>query len=235
MEKKQYDLCLEVLRRLSKAKILDNVIIIGSWCSLFYREYFKDTTYSYSIKTRDIDFLVPFPTRFQEKVDVPGLLKDLGFVVGFKWPEGYVRLEHPQLIVEFLVSERGKGFNKPYELKQVGLNAQALRYLDLLTQEVIRIKVNDFSVALPHPALFALHKLILFQERRKADKVTKDKEIATRLIKTLIKNGELITIKHIFDSINKKWQKKIIKGLELLHEKEILELLLSKRSFTHVL
>jgi len=48
------------------------------------------------------------------KADVVELLKDLGFVVGFTGSKGYIRLQHPQLIVEFFGPERGKGSGEPY-------------------------------------------------------------------------------------------------------------------------
>lgn len=60
---KQYDLCLEVLRRLQKVGVLREVMIIGSWCIYFYRNYFSDIDYTSSIRTRDIDFLVPIPVQ----------------------------------------------------------------------------------------------------------------------------------------------------------------------------
>ena len=40
MEKKKYDLCLEVLRRMEGAGILDKVMIVGSWCVVLYEDYF---------------------------------------------------------------------------------------------------------------------------------------------------------------------------------------------------
>ena len=36
MEKKQSELCLEVLRRLHKENVLDDIILIGTWCVYFY-------------------------------------------------------------------------------------------------------------------------------------------------------------------------------------------------------
>ena len=42
MEKSQYELCIEVLRRLDKAGILGDIVLIGSWCIPFYKEYFSD-------------------------------------------------------------------------------------------------------------------------------------------------------------------------------------------------
>ena len=85
MEKSQYELCLEILRRFNKAGVLDNLILIGSWCLKFYKDYFQDIQYEgqVSFKTRDIDFLVNNPSRIKEQVDIPNLLKDLGYVVEF--------------------------------------------------------------------------------------------------------------------------------------------------------
>ena len=102
MEKNQYKLCIEVLKRLEKADVLKDVILIGSWCIPFYKDYFGSVQYPTAIKTRDVDFLVPTPLKTKTKTDIPKLLKDLGFIVDFKGVEGYIQLEHSDLIIEFL-------------------------------------------------------------------------------------------------------------------------------------
>ena len=132
MEKSQYDLCVEVLRRLDKAGVLKNVVLVGSWCTIFYKDFFAGKKYMTSLTTRDMDLLIPQPRSIRAQVDVAELIKDLGFIVGFTGSKGYIRLEHPQLIIEFLVPERGKGSDKPYSLPQLGLNAQALRFVEFL-------------------------------------------------------------------------------------------------------
>lgn len=225
MEKKQYELCLEVLRRLSRVRVLNNIVLIGSWCIPFYKEYFAKAKYVPSIKTRDIDFLIPVPSRIKKKVDIPKLVKDLGFVIGFKGPQGYIRLEHPKLFIEFLVPEKGEGTDKPYPLPKLGVNAVALRFLNFLSDNTINVKVEDFYLTLPHPANFSLHKLIVFQRRIRKDKAIKDRNIAIRILKALINRGEGNIINEVFDSVPQKWQKKIVKGLEEAKEKEILDIL----------
>jgi Nucleotidyltransferase len=132
VEKAQYELCIEVLRRLDRVGALRHIVLAGSWCTLFYREYFSGGGYVPSLKTRDLDLLVPRPSAVTDRVDVTGLLKDLGFVVGFTGERGYMRLEHPWLIVEFLVPERGRSSDRPRPLPKWGLNAQPLRFLDFL-------------------------------------------------------------------------------------------------------
>ena len=226
MEKKQYSLCLEVLRRLSKVGILKNIILIGSWCIPFYKEYFDNPKYIAAITTRDIDFLVPDPSRLEENVDVPKLLKDLGFIVGFKGSKGYMKLEHPELMIEFLVPERGKGIDKPYPLPKLGMNAVTLRFLTFLSDSTIKVNVEDFNLTLPHPANFALHKLIIFQRRFRREKAIKDRNAAIQILKALISKGEEKSLKRVFDNIPKKWQSKIMNGLDKDNDKVLLQVLL---------
>ncbi|MHC4122914.1 MAG: GSU2403 family nucleotidyltransferase fold protein [Planctomycetota bacterium] len=216
MEKNQYKLCLEVLRRFNKTGILDGLILIGSWCLYFYKDYFKKTPYIdiTALKTRDMDFLVPIPPKIRKSVDVPELLKDLGFVTDFKGSKGYIKLDHPDLILEFLVPERGRGSDRPYKLPQLGINATSLRFLSFLIDNVIRVKVEDFYINVPHPANFALHKLIIFQRRAREHKALKDKNTAIEILKALLNKDEGRIVKKTLDSIPRKWKSKVIKGLE---------------------
>ena len=61
MEISQYKLCLEVLRCLDASGVLKHIILVGSWCTLFYKDYFGDVDYLAVIKTRDMDLLIPHP------------------------------------------------------------------------------------------------------------------------------------------------------------------------------
>lgn len=227
MEKKQYELCLEILRRFHKAKILDHLVLIGSWTVFFYKDYFASKPFMdyTALKTRDMDFLISMPDKIEEVVDIPTLLRDLGFVTTLRGDKGYMKLDHPDLIVEFLVPEKGKGIDKPYPLPKLGVNAQTLRFLDLLSDNTIKIKIEDFYLTLPHPANFALHKLIVSQRRDKEDKSIKDKEIGIKILRALSSKNELTIIKSVFNSIPKSWQRKITKGLKEEKEKEALEIL----------
>lgn len=227
MEKSQYDLCAEVLGRLDKAGILKDIILVGSWCTLFYKEYFGKTKYMVSLTTRDMDLLIPRPTKITAKADVAELLKDLGFVVGFTGSKGYIRLEHPELIVEFLVPERGRASDKPYSLPQLGLNAQALRFLEFLAQNTITSKVGQITVTLPHPANFALHKLLVLSRRTLPEKQTKDKQAAVRILTALIDKRQSDIIKDVFRTMPRRWQSKITKQLTDISDRKIWDILQS--------
>jgi len=225
VEKSQYELCIEVLRRLDKAGILKNIVLVGSWCTLFYKEFFGQTKYMVSLKTRDMDLLIPRPSAIKAKTDVSELLKDLGFVVGFTGSKGYIRLEHPQLIVEFLVPERGRGSDKPYPLPQLGLNAQPLRFLDFLAQNTVTTRVEGLTVTVPHPANFALHKLLVLTRRPTTEKQMKDKEAAVRILKALVDKGQGNLIRNVFHTMPRRWQGKVKKQLTDLVEKKVLDVL----------
>ncbi len=225
MEKSQYELCVEVLRRLDRAGILKHVVLVGSWCTLLYRQYFPSRAYTPSLKTRDIDLLIPRPRAVESDTDVAELLKDLGFVVGFSGAQGYIRLEHPQLIVEFLVPERGRPSDKPYPLPKLGLNAQALRFLEFLSQETIDAQIDEITVTLPHPANFALHKLLVLSRRPTPGKQIRDKESAMTVLTALIAKGEAEHIRAAFDTMPKRWRSMVKKQLVDPLDREVLGIL----------
>ena len=88
MEKSQYDLFVEVLHRLDKVGILKESVLVGSWCTMLYKDFFGSEKYTTSLTTRDMDLLIPEPGEIKVHVDVAELLKDLGFVVGFTGSQG---------------------------------------------------------------------------------------------------------------------------------------------------
>lgn len=225
MENSQYELCIEVLSRLDKAGILKDIVLVGSWCTLFYKDFFGSKKYMTSLTTRDMDLLIPLPRDIKAKTDVAELLKDLGFVVGFTGSQGYIRLEHPQLIIEFLVPERGRGSDKPYSLPKLGLNAQALRFIEYLSVDTIISKIGPIKLKLPHPANFALHKLLVMSRRPKAEKKAKDKESAIRILNALIDTDQGAAIKKAFHAMPVKWQGKVKKQLTDITENKILDVL----------
>jgi len=225
VEKKTYDLSMQVLSIFNKAGILRHIILIGSWSVYFYKDYFKSKSYSTFIRTRDIDFLAPIPFKLKKKIDIFELVEELGFLKEFKGSKGYIKLEHPDLTIEFLVPERGRGSDKPYSLPQLKINAQPLRYLDFLTDNTIVVHSSDMNIRVPHPAAYALHKFIIFKRRRNIDKHDRDIEGAIRVFRALINNSEHKTIKRIFGKMHNKWQRTVLNNLESIEESEIIDIL----------
>lgn len=222
---KRYALFLEVLRRFQAAGLLKELILIGSWCQHFYRSYFTGLRYTPTIRTRDMDFLVPVPFRIKNKVDVEELLRDEGFVVIFSGGAGYMKLMHPDLIVEFLVPEKGKGSDRPYPLPQLGMNAQPLRFLDYLLQNTIRIEAEGLKINVPHPAAFALHKLIISARRTKEEKLLKDRKEALAVLTALVRKGDACEIRKMFEKMPAGWRKRVLNVLTETDNVKIMRIL----------
>lgn len=220
MAKSQYEVCADVLRRLHKAGVLDHVVLIGSWCMLFYQDFFRMEGYVPSIRTRDIDVLIPLPPRFPVHVDLPPLLGELGFVMAFKGRQGYMQFMHPDLMLEFLVPERGRGGDKPYDVPSLGVNAQALRYLDLLLRGAIALKFERIPIRVPHPANFAVHKLII-STRRKA-KAEQDRDQAVKVLKALRETGDLDSARRVMEFIPDSWRRTAKQALKASGEEGLL-------------
>lgn len=214
MGKSQYDICMEVLKRMDGAGVLSKVILIGSWCLPLYREYYSGENVLSSLRTRDIDFLVSQKTRFEEKINLPKLLEDLGFIEDHDYPAGYIKLIHPELIMEFLVHEKGRGSSKPYPLPFLSMNAQRLRFLDILEEDTITVTIRGIKITLPHPVNFGLHKLIISNRRSNADKKQKDIQAGLSVLNMCIEQGEDKRLYNVYQRISSIQKKKIIALLE---------------------
>ncbi|MFA6294439.1 MAG: GSU2403 family nucleotidyltransferase fold protein [Victivallales bacterium] len=233
MEKKTYDFCIEVLKRYHKAGLLKHVIIVGSWCIYFYRDYFRGKSYITSIRTSDIDFLVPIPVMHTKNDDLFALVEDLGYIRTFSGDKGYIRFSHPELTIEFLVPEKGRASDKPYPIPQLGINAQPLRYLHFLQDNAISLVFEGMNIRVPHPAAYALHKFIIFKRRTKPDKQNRDIEGALRVFRQLQLEGKNASIESVFRKMHRKWQTTVIGNLKSVGEDEIAAMLEEIRISNH--
>ncbi len=204
---------MEVLKRLSEKKILDRILLIGSWAAYFYKFYFKSENYFPVLKTRDIDFLLPRPVKFSQKVDLESLFSDLGFDIAHSG-NGYMKLESAELILEMLIPEIGAGQDKPYPIPELNFNAQPLRHLSMLWRDPITVKIEGIVVRLPHPADYVLHKMIIQERRAKKEKQDKDLQSALSVLEILIEKREQDSVVQAFQKLSKSEKKVILKVFE---------------------
>ena len=118
------------------------------------------------------------------------MLTKLGFETTSNYLSGLIKFIHPDLSVEFLVPERGRGSNKPYEIKKLHINAQGLRFLTLLSENLMTIRIGELKVRLPEPAAYVLHKFIIGQRRLKKEKAEKDLNAAREIGEFILDNPE---------------------------------------------
>ncbi len=225
MERNNYPLFEEVLKRLDDNSILDHVVVVGSWAIYLYTEYFRSTDYYPAIRTRDVDFLVQVPSRISSKRNFNEIIEDLGFVEELVGDEGYTRYSHPDLIIEFLVNEKGRGYSKPPYIEKLGVTPQPLRFLDLLESGKLKVSFNGMTVTVPHPANFALHKLLISARRNENYKGENDRRQAIKLIDDLTNNGDSDSLAPVFSSLPLTWQKTITAELSTLDRGDIITLL----------
>jgi len=105
------------------------------------------------------------------------------------------------------------------------MNAERLRFLGLLGENTIRVEISGFAVAVPHPANFALQKLLICSHRRDSGKKQKDRDAAIAILHTLMRKKKKRTVIEVFCSLPLKWQKRILCELEESEEPGLLGIL----------
>ena len=120
-------LFLQVLKKLDEKELLNELILIGSWCLTVYKDFFNNS-YKIPVKrTLDIDFLIPNPPKLKHSVNIVTLLKDLDFRIKYNRIDNFTKLVHPDLEIEFLMNQKGRGITDIYEVKQLSITAIQLR------------------------------------------------------------------------------------------------------------
>ncbi len=72
-------LFLQVVGELDNGRVLQDMVLIGSWALPVYRKLFDDDPEVPVLRTTDIDFLIGAPPAIRTKLDVPSVLSKLGF------------------------------------------------------------------------------------------------------------------------------------------------------------
>lgn len=220
----QNEMVRRIIETLDSEGILHNVIVVGSWCIYFYRQHYKEAEILPPLRTRDIEFDVSPLRKTSYKIDIDELFKKLGFVSELRG-SGYTSFAHPEIIVEFLIPEKGRGSDEPFVLKGYGINAQPIRYLNLLEDRLISVNYNGHMVTVPHPAWFAIHKLIISQKRphTQKSKIENDIKQALAVWDMLVSMGEQEVFQDILDNIPRGWIKLLKKALSNVDQLERME------------
>ena len=95
----QFEVLLQLLRRFEKEGILKEMMLIGSWCLFFYRLALWEDTDLPVVRTLDADFLIPHQRNLRREVDVPSVLKEMGFVPTVYPSSNWIVYDHPELRV----------------------------------------------------------------------------------------------------------------------------------------
>lgn len=204
---KEYELFFKVMNELKNQGVLNEIILIGSWCLHFYKSYFNNAPEIPILKTVDVDFLIPNPPKIKKEVNVPEILKNLDFIEDLDL-RGHAKYIHPKLKVEFLIPDLGKGKDEPYKIKKLHISAQGLRYLNLLQDYMIEITYQNLTVKVPEPSAYVFNKFFVSVRRRKKEKREKDILTARKLGEFLLQDrNQSKKLRDIYNELPKSWQK----------------------------
>ena len=173
---------LEILR-----DYLPDIVIAGGWAPFIYYHYLISNKEIEPLRTKDIDIVVPNKLEKRAAKTIDESLTEAGFKPRFRSRhilpvvtyEGNV--EGYEVEIEFLTELKGSGKNVVMKVQQ-GLHAQALRFISLLLENTIVVKIADFMVPegkilkirVPAPAAFIFNKGLIFVRRNKRAKRAKD-------------------------------------------------------------
>ncbi|MDD3149325.1 MAG: GSU2403 family nucleotidyltransferase fold protein [Candidatus Gastranaerophilales bacterium] len=205
----------DIIKAINETQATDKFVIIGSWAYWVYNNYlFKNKIAAESLHTTDIDIFISRNTRFPNKIEIIPLLENHGF----KWFRSLTseidKFEREDFKIEFLTEMKSKGVEKNFPFRAIGLNAITIRYLELLNENYIKIKINDLDITLPDPINYALHKLLIAQLRKTNPKTNinkKEKDIRQGL--DIMTKVEISKVQDRYSKLPKKWKQKILKSI----------------------
>lgn len=203
---------LQLLKLLERNQALEHLVLIGSWATVFYQEYFGGGDYHPVIRTTDIDFLIPKTPPRDTKIHIGKIMVADGFLEDVRI-DGWVTYHKPEFHVEFLLSRVGPRPDDAITIPQLGITARPLRHMWLLTQFVIQASYQGIPLNLPHPGAYALHKLIISTKRRDKEKQAKDREQASAVLLALSDEDRALT-KDILQKLSKNERKAVLEAVE---------------------
>lgn len=204
------DLFEEVLSVLHRSGVLQELVLLGSWCLAVYREYFGHSPEIPLLRTLDVDFLIPNPPKITNSTDVPNLLEQLDFDAKYSVLGGFCKFVHPDLEIEFLTPEMGRGRSTPYKVPALRIVAQGLRYISLAQKHATAMHYKGVPVRVPEPAAFVLLKFLTSSKRKGAAKQERDILTAIQLTEFLLRDpSQTVKLLEIYSSLPDKWQTSI--------------------------
>lgn len=125
---------------------LDDIVIAGGWAPLIYYHYLLNKKEIEPLRTKDIDIVVPEKLAKRKKRSVDEVLSEAGFKLKYKSRhtppvvsyEG--KIEGIDVEIEFVTHLRGSGRDHVIKVQE-NLHAQALRYMIILIENYIKVRM----------------------------------------------------------------------------------------------
>ncbi len=146
----------------------------------------------------DVDFLVKNLRQPNPAAHLSALARERNFYVEADRINGTTKLlDTTGLEVEFLIGKMGAGI-EPALKTHIGVTAQALRHMEVLSRNVLEANCLGHVVFVPKPEAYATHKMVINSER--GSKAEKDAQALVNLFPQLDKH----VFSNILNSLTKK-------------------------------
>ncbi len=165
---------------------LDEIVLVGGWVPMLYRRYGRVSSPHPLLRTMDIDIVVPGRVEDRGRPTIDQLLSGAGYEPHVHPLDASLvkyELASPITEIEFLTPEIGPPGRATRRVQQ-GLTAQALRYLQILLDNTVKIGIDDticgsdinLAVNVPSPGAFIYQKGLVLSpgSHREPHKVAKD-------------------------------------------------------------
>lgn len=205
-------LFFKVIEKLAEGNVLQDIVLIGSWVLPVYRTFFDDDPEIPVLRTTDVDFLLGMPPNIHSTFNIPTALAELGFEPKWSLQGEFCKYIHPEIEVEFLIPEHGRGTGRAIAIPTLGIMAQPLRFLSLAYKRSMFVSYHGYDIRVPEPEVFVLLKLLILPRRKDNAKRMKDAYTARTLGEFLLNRSDRrMPMKTLYTELPKGWQKKIQK------------------------
>ncbi len=166
------------------AKILkpwNDQLVIGGGVALILYDVLLSKANTGAVGTTDIDFLIPRKPIHAGDGKISKLLVDNGYEPRNKSMEmpavqSFIKqIEEGEIEVEFLTDTKSRDKSPVVEIKDAGVNAQSLSYIEMSLQEAIPLNLpNGETILVVKPEAWVFHKGLTFPKRTVELKKYKD-------------------------------------------------------------
>jgi hypothetical protein len=176
LQNEQQNEFLKVIKLFHDNGCLEHIVLIGSWAEFLYQQTGLIPPGTTALRTLDIDFLIRNLRKPNPPVNMEALAYKQGYAVDRDALLGTTKIRTAsRLEIEFLIAQRGAGIEPVYRTS-LGVTAQGLQGLGLLSSHTVTITWFGIEIAIPIPEAYVLHKIIINDERDKDEKREKDRD-----------------------------------------------------------
>jgi len=200
-----------IIEVFSEEGLLPYVMLIGSWAEYIYQSHIE-LGFKANLMTTDVDFLYKNLNRpVGKKFDIIKALENKGFLCTQNRNSGVAKfIKEDILDIEFLIRVLGEGDPQHQKIPALGIVGIGLRDVNMLERYPVVIEIKGYTLIIPEPEIYVLHKVLISTKRLKPEKREKDLDSVRGLL-PCVKTDYMKTM---FEKLTKKQQKLIMENCE---------------------